>query len=117
MKYKDNFVHMDDVEPFGDTCGQAYELAATPNISIAYITLSGRQGGKHLHKVMDELYFITAGKGHLTIEDERFELTKGQSVRIPKNVPHFIEPAEDETLELLVATSPKFDLSDVIEVE
>jgi len=114
-KYDDNFTHIKDVKPFPDTCGEIYELAAAPEISLAYVKLTGT-GKAHRHNIMQELYYITDGIGYITIDGEKHKLTKGQSVVIPKQKDHFIEAEPGNILEILVATTPKFTVDDVIEV-
>ena len=110
-KRPEYFVHLDEVKAIPDTCGEIKELSATDSMSMAYVTLKGR-AKEHRHLKMEEMYFITFGQGYLTLSGQKYEIEKGDSISIPKNEWHYLE--SNSGLELLVATSPRFDPQDVI---
>ena len=107
----DYFVHIDEVDPIKDTCGEIRELLYTEHMSHAYVTLLG-VAKEHKHNVMEEVYTIIKGHGHITISGTKYEIDKGETISIPKNEWHYLE--SDSGLELLVVTSPRFDPKDVI---
>jgi len=107
------FKHIEEVQPIPDTCGAIRELYASNNISLAYVNLSG-QAKKHKHHVMEEIYYVTKGKGYLTLEDKIYRIEEGDSINIPKDKWHFLKTDKDSELELLVVTSPRFMPEDVI---
>jgi len=101
----DNFKHIEEVKGFEDTCGIIKELQQSKSMSIAHVKLNGK-GKRHIHPEMEEIYYITKGKGYLTLDEKKYEIEEGDSINIPDRS-HFIET--EETLELIVATSPVFD--------
>ena len=102
-------VKLYNVNPILDACGEIRELASSPNVSLAYVSLDG-VAKKHKHYVMEELYFITKGSGYVTIDDEKYLIKEGDSINIPKERYHFLEG----NLEALVITHPKFIPEDLI---
>src|SRR3954464_7470290 len=42
-----------------------------------------------------EFYYVTSGKGIMTIGDEQCEITQGDLVRIPPNTVHSLRPVSD----------------------
>ena len=106
-----NFVHLEEVKPIEDTCGEIRELYQSDNLSLAHVSLSGK-AKSHMHHVMEEVYYITKGSGHLTIGEERYPIEEGDTVGIPKEIPHYLET--EDKLELIAVTHPKFSLDDVI---
>ena len=109
QQHPDYLVHLDEVDPIVDTCGQIKELIATPNMSMAYFTLNGT-AKEHKHNIMEEFYYITKGRGTITIADMTYEIDEGHSVNIPKGEWHYLKG----TLEGIVTTHPRFNPEDVI---
>jgi len=108
-------VNLEDIKPIEDVCGTIRELVATENISLAYVTLKPQTKAKsHEHKIMDEMYYVTKGYGRIHLGDKSYYVERGDSVKIPKNTKHHLE-ADLKGMEVLVATTPKFTLKDVIE--
>jgi len=105
------FVHLDEVDPIPDTCGEIRELLSTETMSHAYVKLRGI-AKEHKHEVMDEVYTIIKGAGYLTIAGNKYEVDVGETIAIPKHEWHYLE--SEGGLELLVVTSPRFDPKDVI---
>ena len=62
----------------------------------------------HKHKVTEELYHITQGRGLMTLGDESFEASTGDTVCIPPGTAHCIENLGDEPLVLLCCCSPAY---------
>jgi mannose-6-phosphate isomerase-like protein (cupin superfamily) len=107
----DYFVHIDEVDPIKDACGEIRELLSTENMSHAYVTLHG-VAKEHKHHIMEEVYTIIKGQGYITISGNKYDIEKGDTISIPKNEWHYLE--SHSGLELLVVTSPRFDPKDVI---
>lgn len=103
-----------DIEFVDDTCGQIQELHNSDNMSIAYAIITGK-AKRHMHKVMEEVYFIEKGYGRLHLGEETLQVRKDDIIPIPKNVYHYLENPYPEPLEVLVVTHPRYDPSDVIE--
>ncbi len=105
------FRHIEEIKPLEDACGSIKELYSSENMSLAYVSLSGK-GKKHKHNIMEEVYFVTKGEGYLTIESNTYNIEEGDTISIPKGSWHSL--ATDKSLELIVATYPGFDRDDVI---
>jgi mannose-6-phosphate isomerase-like protein (cupin superfamily) len=106
-------INKHDVKPIDDPCGQLRELYHSANISIAHDTVTG-EARKHMHKVMEEIYYVEKGKGQIVIGDETIDITEGDLIPIPKNTWHYLKPVEGKPLEVLVITYPKYDPNDLI---
>ena len=54
----------------------------------------------------EECYVILRGKGTMTLADEKVEVEAGTFIHLPPWCEHGIENTGDETLEILICTSP-----------
>ncbi len=54
----------------------------------------------------EECYVITRGRGTMTLAGERVEVSAGDFIHLPPWCEHGIENTGDETLEILICTSP-----------
>lgn len=106
-------INKNKVKTIDDVCGVIRELYNSQNLSISIATIVGRSV-PHLHRKMEEIYYVIKGRGKITIEDECREIKEGDLIPIPKNKFHFTETTQNRSIEVLVATSPKFDANDVI---
>ena len=66
----------------------------------------------HKHHKSEEIYYITAGKGLMTIGDEKFEVTAGDTICVPPGKPHQIQNTGKKTLKLLCCCSPPYSHND-----
>jgi mannose-6-phosphate isomerase-like protein (cupin superfamily) len=72
-------------------------------------------GGKtrlHRHHVTEELYHILDGQGLMTLDDETFEVTPGDSVLIPPGGAHRIENLGAVPLRILCCCAPAYSHDD-----
>jgi len=106
-------VNKKDIKPKEDPCGLLRELYNSDNLSISHDVVIGT-AGKHMHKKMEEVYYVERGEGQLVIGDEVLDIKEGDIVSIPKNTWHFLKKLEDKPLEVLVVTYPKYDPDDLI---
>ena len=81
---------LDDLEPFttldGSTIREIAGPAWTParNQSLAEATVPvGARTVAHYHRVTEELYFFTAGRGRMTLGDDERDVGPGDCVVIP----------------------------------
>lgn len=77
--------------------------------SVAQITLPpGKSAQKHYHPVAEESYYILAGRGRVTIDDETREITAGDTIYIPPKAVHTIKnhTAGQENLIFLAVCIP-----------
>jgi mannose-6-phosphate isomerase-like protein (cupin superfamily) len=74
--------------------------------------LSGQETLLHKHLRTEELYHITAGRGLMTLGDDRFEVGVGDTVLIPPGIPHCIRNLGGEPLRILCSCSPAYSHED-----
>lgn len=81
--------------------------------SLAEATIQpGQRTHLHQHQRSEELYYITAGKGSMTLAAEHFTVTVGDTVCIPPGTPHCIENTGTEVLHILCMCSPPYSYAD-----
>jgi len=102
------------VESFEDVCGTISEFYSSTNLNFTIATITG-ESTPHMHKKMEEIYFVLKGEGTIFIGDESEHIKEGDLVAIPKNIFHHVQTKGGESIEVIVVTHPKFDASDVIE--
>lgn len=66
----------------------------------------------HLHRLSEELYQITAGRGLMTLGGEQFPVAAGDTVLIPPGTPHCIRAEGLEELVILCCCSPAYGHED-----
>jgi len=102
-----------DVKPKKDPCGLIRELYSSRNISIAHdVVLDTAQ--KHMHRQMEEVYYVEKGRGQLVIGDTTLDIKEGDLISIPKNIWHYLKKIEGKPLEVLVVTHPQYIPEDLI---
>ena len=72
-------------------------------------------GGKtrlHRHQQTEELYYIVLGKGTMTLGDNTFEVSQGDTIAIPPGTPHCLENNHADELVLLCCCSPAYSHDD-----
>jgi mannose-6-phosphate isomerase-like protein (cupin superfamily) len=81
--------------------------------SLAEATVPvGTRTTLHRHRESEELYHITAGKGLMSLNGERFEVTEGDTVCILPGLPHCIENTGAEALKILCCCAPAYSDED-----
>lgn len=68
----------------------------------------------HKHEWHTENIYILAGKGELTLGDEKFVIGKGDYFNIPEGTPHALKVHSSNPIKVLSIQSPNFDGSDRI---
>lgn len=87
--------------------------APVENQSLAEATLPpGGQTERHFHKISEEFYFITAGKGEMELDGEVAEVNPGDAILIPAGAWHQIKTIGDSELKLLCCCSPPYSHDD-----
>ena len=66
----------------------------------------------HQHQHSEELYYIAAGQGNMTLANEQFSVTTGDTICIPPGTPHCIENVGTEALHILCMCSPPYSHTD-----
>lgn len=108
-------INRSSVKTFPDVCGTISELYSSDYVSFTIATITGKST-PHMHKKMEEIYYILRGEGTIYIGDDSSPIKEGDLIPIPKNIFHHVLTKEGESIEVVVVTHPKFDKSDVIEV-
>lgn len=102
-----------EVKPIESSCGLLRELYNSKDLSISHNIVSEKPR-KHLHKKMEEIYYIEKGRGKVIIDEEILDVKKGDLVRVPKGAWHCLKKIGRGSLEVLVINNPKYDSTDVI---
>lgn len=72
----------------------------------------GEKTRLHRHRHTEELYHITAGRGRMTLGEQRFDVSRGDTVCIEPGTAHCIENTGDVPLVLLCCCSPAYTHGD-----
>lgn len=84
-------------------------------LSIALeIIEKGVRKPSHFHRISEECFYILSGSGFLTIDGERHALSAGDAFLVEVGQRHFLEAADDESLSVLLISSPAYQPSDYI---
>lgn len=62
----------------------------------------------HRHHQSEELYHITAGRGHMTLGEENFDVGPGDTLCVPPGTPHCIANTGTEPLHILCCCAPAY---------
>lgn len=71
----------------------------------------------HRHRVSEEIYHITAGSGVMTLGEENFNVTSGDTVCIPPGTVHNIRNTGKSELRILCACAPPYAHADTELIE
>ncbi len=83
------------------------------NQSLAEATVQpGETTALHRHVLTEEIYHITSGTGLMTLGDEHFVVTVGDTICIAPGTPHCISNTGDAPLTILCACSPAYSHED-----
>lgn len=89
------------------------QIHGNHNQSLAEATLPPNTATLlHRHHQSEEIYHITSGEGIMTLGDERFAVTEGDTVLIPPGTPHAIENNRAMALKLLCCCAPPYSHED-----
>lgn len=72
----------------------------------------GRRTLLHRHRLTEELYHITAGRGVMRLGDAHFDVAVGDTVLIPPGTAHCIAANGGEPLRILCCCSPAYSHDD-----
>jgi mannose-6-phosphate isomerase-like protein (cupin superfamily) len=89
--------------------GRRYrEFLRVPDLSAGLYVLEAGGTDPQSPHTEDELYFVVAGRGSITVGDERRDVRAGSLIFVPAAVPHRFEEIV-ERLEILVVFGPAED--------
>ena len=72
---------------------------------------------EHFHAKAEEIYFITAGRGKMRIENETREVNIGDAIAIPPGAKHKIWNIGEDVLKLLCCCAPAYEDGDTVITE
>jgi len=93
----------------GSTIRSLLDLGNAPvrNQSLAEATLpAGSQTERHYHRLSEEIYYLTAGRGLVEIDGSTREVVPGDAILIPAGAWHQIRAIE--TLVFLCCCAPPY---------
>lgn len=83
------------------------------NLSLAEATVApGEATRLHRHRRSEEIYLFTAGRGQMTLGEERFAVSASDCVVIAPGTPHRLVNDGDEPLVLLCCCAPAYSEAD-----
>jgi mannose-6-phosphate isomerase-like protein (cupin superfamily) len=116
MQVASRFLRRDpmQVEPWAETCGQIRCLIEAKDGAAGEVHYVEIQDAKlHYHERTDEFYYVIAGQGTMTLDDEEIELHQGVVVYVPRGVKHKARG----NLTVLTVCVPRGVMNDIHEVE
>jgi mannose-6-phosphate isomerase-like protein (cupin superfamily) len=78
------------------------------------ILLPGQSVTPHHHREIEEVYYIIAGYGVMTVGDEQREVAAGDAVFIPRGHRHTLANTGSEPIRLLLVCGPAFFYEDEV---
>ncbi len=78
------------------------------NVHVVRVT----KGGEHFHAEYDEVYYVLAGRGTITLGAETHPLRPGTVTVIPRGLRHSLEAEEGDTLEFIIFGTPAMSFDD-----
>lgn len=83
------------------------------NLSLAEATLEpGASTKNHIHKTVEEIYYILVGKGKMTVGDETFDVRAGDAIAHEPGVPHKLTNTGEIPLVFLCICTPYYTHDD-----
>ena len=116
--------NLHEVEPFTTLDGSEIREVAGPaigsavNQSLAEATVpAGGSTEEHYHRVTEEIYFFTEGRGRLRLAAVERAVGPGDTVVIAPGVRHKLWASEDAPLKLLCCCAPAYTHEDTVITE
>ena len=75
---------------------------------------AGRSTAPHYHTATEEIYYILAGRGRLSVAGQVREVEPGDAIAIPPGAVHTIATVGDESLKFLCCCAPGYEHSDTV---
>lgn len=77
----------------------------------------GKSTTPHYHPRTEEIYYILAGSGRMTIDGESRDVGPGDAIAIPPGAVHTITATSDVALRFLCCCAPGYEHDDTVLVE
>ncbi len=72
-----------------------------------YWLAPGQEGAPDVHPSSDEIYYVAEGRGSLQLDDDHYEVEKGQAIFVPAGVRHTSRNTGSEPLCYFFAYVPR----------
>jgi mannose-6-phosphate isomerase-like protein (cupin superfamily) len=96
----------------------AHRNSAIRNQSLAEARIpAGASTLEHYHIKTEEIYYITAGVGRISIDDEERAVMPGDAIAIPPGKKHKLWNMGADELRLLCCCAPPYEDSDTVITE
>ena len=116
--------NLHEVEPFITLDGSEIREVAGPargdaaNQSLAEATVGpGGETAEHYHRVTEEIYFFTEGRGRLRLAGVERDVAPGDTVVIAPGIRHKLWASQDAPLKLLCCCAPAYSHEDTVITE
>ena len=76
------------------------------------ILLPGQEVTPHRHQTIEEIYYVVAGCGVMTVGDEQREVSAGDAIFIPRHHRHTLKNTGTEPIKLILVCGPAFFYED-----
>jgi mannose-6-phosphate isomerase-like protein (cupin superfamily) len=95
-----------------ELAGPAWTAAEAQSLAEASLPPGGATTA-HLHRLTEELYYFTAGRGRMRLGDEEADVAAGDCVVVPPGTPHkLFNDSPSEPLVLLCCCAPAYSDAD-----
>jgi quercetin dioxygenase-like cupin family protein len=85
------------------------KVMSTDDIAVANVVLEPGQVLPSHKTPVDVLFYVHSGSGYVVIDDENIEVSAGDMVPSPKNIPHGLKAGEESDFSVLVIKTPNPD--------
>lgn len=76
----------------------------------------GQSHKKHVHRIMDEIFYVIEGKADFYINDQKNTVSEGQVIHLEPGETHFIHNPYDRAVKMVLAAT-KTEMPDKIVLE
>lgn len=82
------------------------KLQPDSELTFGIVTIAaGEKNERHLHPNCEEVLYVISGECDHSLGEERYHLTPGMAIRIPRNTPHDAVVTSSEPLHAVIAYS------------
>jgi mannose-6-phosphate isomerase-like protein (cupin superfamily) len=100
--------HGSEIRPLVDRTNSAVELCSLAE----EILPPGAEVGRHYHERTEEIYYVLAGSGVMTVAGETREVGAGDAVYIPRGAAHKLHNTGAEPMRILLVCGPAHSFED-----
>lgn len=111
--------NLNEAKPQKRVCGKLWVLSDTEDFeggNLSYLEAT-EPAEPHYHKEINEIYFVTSGRGKIELDGTEEKLKKGTLVLIEPGTVHRIIPKKDSILKVVVFSIPSWREEDEFPVK